>query len=491
MKGKLLTCITAALVAMFLVPQLTQKPDTDNPWAERLTRALAAVEQQADVTNLTAALDAAYRADDWRAGVKIADLAHEKDLGEALLGMRLRAYWRAGRIADVLAILPRINLKTADRETLVAAIPALLATGRLEEAIAAADRLDGLKSKLTAADLATLIGVRLEQKQYGAIAPLVRMASKRLNPENGYPESLLEENFSGLAEFFKAAGSRPLNEVTKFGAAEMAPIAVINLPAVNVFINGRGPYRMLLDTGGSIVLSLDDQVAKELGIKSVGEAAIRGVGGKESSGQAIIDNVRIGGIELSRVMARTFPVADRVMNLADGIVGTGVFADARMTMDFANGQLIVEPSSQRVRAGVEQDVLVVSDAKLIARTEINDLHSVLSLLDSGADVVAISDSLFRTLFPDTPPVHVDMPAMGVGQGAAPGLALTNGATIRVLGKDFANSGGVSLDLLDKLLSPYMGLEVDVLVGMPVFREMRSVTVDFPRRKLWVEWLLAE
>jgi len=38
------------------------------------------------------------------------------------------------------------------------------------------------------------------------------------------------------------------------------------------------------------------------------------------------------------------------------------------------------------------------------------------------------------------------------------------------------------------LSPMLGIQTDALVGMPVLRDMRTLTVDFAHSKMWVEWL---
>ena len=46
---------------------------------------------------------------------------------------------------------------------------------------------------------------------------------------------------------------------------------------------------------------------------------------------------------------------------------------------------------------------------------------------------------------------------------------------------------MDLDVLDTLLSPVLGVQIDVLVGMPLLRETRQITVDQRRCRLWVQW----
>jgi hypothetical protein len=47
---------------------------------------------------------------------------------------------------------------------------------------------------------------------------------------------------------------------------------------------------------------------------------------------------------------------------------------------------------------------------------------------------------------------------------------------------------MGLEVLDTLLSPILGVQTQVLVGMPIFRDMKSWTIDYPRRRMWVEWI---
>ena len=56
------------------------------------------------------------------------------------------------------------------------------------------------------------------------------------------------------------------------------------------------------------------------------------------------------------------------------------------------------------------------------------------------------------------------------------------------GRKFENCGGVGLDVLDEVLSPVIGVQIDILLGMPTFRDMKSCTVDFAKGKMWVKWL---
>jgi predicted aspartyl protease len=245
---------------------------------------------------------------------------------------------------------------------------------------------------------------------------------------------------------------------------------------------------MVVDTGGSIMLALDQTVADEIGLRSVAPASVRGVAGKEQTGQALIEELRIGTIRCRRVVTRTFDVRKSIMGAADGILGTGIFAEGRLTLDFAGGQLVVAPSSAEPGRGQATEVRIAADAKLVAPIRIEGRPGT-ALLDTGADVVALSPVRMAELFPNRERQVFDVPlALGVGQGNLPQITLTEGVRLELGGRTFENLGGLGLNILDDTLSPIIGIQTDVLVGMTLFREMRSLTVDFARCRLWIEWL---
>ena len=111
-----------------------------------------------------------------------------------------------------------------------------------------------------------------------------------------------------------------------------------------------------------------------------------------------------------------------------------------------------------------------------------------ALLDSGADVAAVSPAALKELFPEQDFANIAAAGMGVGEGAAAGISLAPGVKLEFWGKTFENYSGIGLDVLDTLLSPILGVQTQVLLGMPIFREMNQWTIDYPRRQMWIEWV---
>jgi hypothetical protein len=474
----------SAVSVMFLLPA---GPQPENPWRDKVPAAVATAEHAGTVAAYREALDVAWRADDWQAGLRLAQDARRRHPHEgSLMGRIARALWRGGELPEAERVVDAIPADTRDHVALTTVIDAQLARGRFESARAAARRLEQL-GPATATECYGVAAVRLSDDRLAGIVPLLRKAIRLVNPENGYPETYLGEVLDGLPEFFEAIGTEPINQLTNYGSAAMPMVPLVRLPYCLGTINGRGPYRLILDTGGSITLALDDDVARELGLKSLGTAPIRGVSGKQNSEQILVDELQIGEITCRRVMTRAFAMPPALEVAADGIIGTGVFSQARMTLDFGTARLIVAPSSEQVAPGHAGELRIVGDAKLVAPIKLEGQYA-LALLDSGADVAAISPARLKELFPDREFATVGAAGLGVGQGEATGISLAPGVELTLWGRTYENYSGLGLEALDTLLSPLLGTRIQVLLGMAVFRDTKSWTIDYPHRRMWIEWV---
>ena len=458
----------------------------ENPWRERVAPAVAKFEQHPAPETAREALEVCWRADDWLSGLKIARAALQRwPEKRELLGVIGRALWRAGQIEQAERLAARIPPTTRDEVALELLVGIHLANGRRAQARAVARRLERLPPN-RASSFATLAAVAMLDWDNARLARLLDEALKRADKANGYPDALLIESARGLPEYLRRVGSDPLNQLVEAGQAELPQIVGLGVPGCDVLINGQGPFRLVLDTGGSVALTLDRELAERIGLKNLGEALVHGVEGQQASGQSVADRVSLGSIVLGRVMVRTIEMPAALGGLADGILGTGVFADARMTLDFANGLLKVEPSSDKPAPGTPQPLRIVGDGKLLTFVQVAGRRRV-GLLDSGAQIVTFSQSLTTRHFDETQRTQLEAAGVGVGSGQQPKIGLVPGLDIELWGRAFPRYSGMDLDVLDTLLSPVLGVQIDVLVGMPLLRETRQITVDQRRCRLWVQW----
>jgi hypothetical protein len=105
---------------------------------------------------------------------------------------------------------------------------------------------------------------------------------------------------------------------------------------LNVDVNGKSS-RMLLDTGASGVL-ISSQLANLAGLKPGAAVTIGGVGDKPDATAhiAYAESMKIGEMEFSNC---PLYIVDRMPATVDGIIGTDVFADFLIELDFPTGTM--------------------------------------------------------------------------------------------------------------------------------------------------------
>lgn len=110
------------------------------------------------------------------------------------------------------------------------------------------------------------------------------------------------------------------------------------LPLVEVRINGKGPYKFLLDTGANVTL-LQMRVADELKLPVLRPG--------ETSKLLAAKSFEIGGARFEDLV-----VGARAWNEAiDGVIGFNLFADCLMTMDYPRQRLSLRKGALRPANG--------------------------------------------------------------------------------------------------------------------------------------------
>lgn len=132
--------------------------------------------------------------------------------------------------------------------------------------------------------------------------------------------------------------ARPSRTLLPAGTTISIPLDLsMGQPVVDVFLDGKGPFRMFLDTGAGTTV-LDQSLAKELGLKPKGHTRI----GDPANPEAILadvvtlDTLRIGGAAFAGVPAVSF---DRSAirsgpGMPRGVVGFPIFHELLETIDF-------------------------------------------------------------------------------------------------------------------------------------------------------------
>ena len=111
-------------------------------------------------------------------------------------------------------------------------------------------------------------------------------------------------------------------------------------------INGRGPFRLVLDTGsGNTILS--PAAARATGIVTSGRTSLAGAGGVDRDGRTGVAEVSLGETAPRRIRIVVAGLVDNTARVAgapiDGIAGTQLFADGQLVLDYPGRRLWLLP----------------------------------------------------------------------------------------------------------------------------------------------------
>ncbi len=109
-----------------------------------------------------------------------------------------------------------------------------------------------------------------------------------------------------------------------------------------VLINGRGPYRLVLDTGASHS-AIIAEVADSLGIPVSDFANVRvsGVTGSAIVRSIPVERLEVGELSIDSTM---LPIVADVFGGAEGVLGTEGLSDKRILIDFGHDRVVISRS---------------------------------------------------------------------------------------------------------------------------------------------------
>jgi hypothetical protein len=153
--------------------------------------------------------------------------------------------------------------------------------------------------------------------------------------------------------------------------------------AVELMVNGKGPFLFAIDTGAEGGPRLDSSLMEKLGLKSSGQMRDGDPSGRspQMAETVKLDSVEVGGLRFTAVAATSKNYKNSPRPLpADGIIGLGLFPDYLVTLDFpakvlriARGELPKADSAEildyQVEHGVPSVELNVGSAKISAHLD--------------------------------------------------------------------------------------------------------------------------
>ena len=163
-----------------------------------------------------------------------------------------------------------------------------------------------------------------------------------------------------------------------------------------VFINGKGPFRLVLDTGANHS-AITAEVASALGVTADDESIVllRGVTGSAQVPAIRVDTVIVGDLELKPSI---MPIVPDVFGGAEGVLGTEGMFDKRVFIDFLHDHISIS-RSHNLRADqgyVTIPVQLTRQKLLVIPAHVGGLK-VKAIIDTGGQATVANPALIEAL----------------------------------------------------------------------------------------------
>ena len=251
----------------------------------------------------------------------------------------------------------------------------------------------------------------------------------------------------------------------------------------HVMVNGKGPFRFVIDTGASRS-TLAPHLARSLGLKhSVGRnVMLNGVTGAAEVPTVAIDSIEIGALKFEN---QDLPVIfTSIMGNADGILGVAGFQDQRIDVDFKRDRVSVLASNGRrphysmVTARAERDI----NGLMVVEVRVGRRIRAKAVIDTGAERTLGNLALQSAMNKGRKKRQV---VGAVVHGATPDIADGDVQEIKE-----ARIGDLTLTNLEVIFADFhvfklWGLDQEpaLLIGMDMLGVLDRLVIDYRRNEV--------
>jgi predicted aspartyl protease len=162
-----------------------------------------------------------------------------------------------------------------------------------------------------------------------------------------------------------------------------------------VLINGKGPYRLVLDTGATSS-AITVRAAQSLGGKPDNTTRVTGF-----TGTAVVPTLHVSSMEVGELLIgpTELPVLSEVFGGAQGVLGMEGLANKRIYADFTRDRLEISKSrGERARIDFQVVPLTFENGLLVAEVRVGSVRTK-AIIDTGAQAtvgnMALRDALMR------------------------------------------------------------------------------------------------
>jgi predicted aspartyl protease len=222
---------------------------------------------------------------------------------------------------------------------------------------------------------------------------------------------------AGASAVIAMAVSASLHAQIPAALTHSAPIELIHdKPYVQVLINGKGPFRFVIDTGTGAEALVTPELADQLALPAAGQVRLSDPSrqGQQRTQLVLIHSLTVAGVEFTAVKAMRHSLAGQDAanqfgpsqdgfgggGSCQGLLGFTLFRDYLLTLDYPSRRVTLAAGALEPDAGPDQQRSVVPfrmpDGVPIARLDIGGL-AVDALLDTGGDGLSIPEKVASRL----------------------------------------------------------------------------------------------
>jgi len=249
---------------------------------------------------------------------------------------------------------------------------------------------------------------------------------------------------------------------------------------VEVLVNG-SPVKLVLDTGAAGIM-MSRQAADRAGLARLTDATVRGIGSGKGMGgyRALAEHLRIGDVEYRDALVN---VTEQSMEgIQDGLIGSNVFAEFVIKLDFGGRKLRLSPLPGYRLGGEFEDRVEIPEMRDAARVfrfghlllvpvQIGSREG-LFVLDTGAARTMMAYDLAAEVSKLN---HDDKTSIGGLSGKVGDVYQTGNVVLEFAGFAQKNLAMTAIDTWE--LSHRLGTEISGFLGLPVL-DLFTLTIDY-------------
>jgi predicted aspartyl protease len=250
---------------------------------------------------------------------------------------------------------------------------------------------------------------------------------------------------------------------------------------VPVLINGKGPFRFIVDSGATRTV-ISNTLAAQLGLPSAGTVPLHSVGGEAQVPAVHIDSLYVGALPAKEIVA---PVLEETNLGGLGILGIDTLKGKKVVIDLVHHAMSVEPADKGAEEPAQSNEIIVTARTRLGQLVLADADAagqkIYAVVDTGSMVtlgnLTLRDKLVRRKRATPQQVTItDVTGRKIVASYAPISDLRLG--------DFHMSN-VVIAFDDAHAFSRFGLSSKpaMLLGMDMMQAFTRVSIDFVRRRV--------